>query len=73
MSTSTFQVQGMSCEHCESAIRSEIAEVGGLEVVEVSSATGRLVVRSTRGETAEIDDQQVLAAVDEAGYEAVRA
>lgn len=68
MSTATYQVTGMSCGHCEQAVRREIAAVGGLEVVEVSSQTGRLVVS---GET--IDPAVVIAAVDEAGYEATPA
>ena len=40
----------------------------GVERIEVSAATGRLVVESA----APLDDADVIAAVDEAGYEAVR-
>lgn len=66
MSTVEFQVTGMSCGHCEAAIRSELSEVG-VEVVEVSAETGRLVVNGP------VDDAAVIAAVDEAGYQAVHA
>lgn len=68
MSNTTFQVQGMTCGHCEQAIRSEIATLDGLDVVEVSAATGRLVVSAA----GEVDEQQIVAAVAEAGYEAVK-
>lgn len=68
MSTTTYQVTGMSCGHCEGAVRDEVSEIPGISEVEVSAATGHLTV------TAEgpVDDADVIAAVDEAGYEAVR-
>lgn len=69
MSTSEYQVSGMSCGHCEVAIRGEVSQLPGVESIDVSAQTGRLVVRST----APLDDAAVLAAVDEAGYQAVRA
>lgn len=69
MTTTEFQVTGMTCGHCEAAVREEVGQVAGLEVVEVSAATGRLVVTSS----APVDDAAVVAAVDEAGYVAARA
>lgn len=68
MSTSEYQVTGMSCGHCEVAVRGEVGRLSGVEQIDVSAATGRLVVRSTDP----LDDAAVLAAVDEAGYEAER-
>jgi copper chaperone len=68
MTTSEFQVTGMSCTHCEHSIREEVGEVAGVDAIEVSHETGRLVVSS---ETP-LDDAAVLAAVEEAGYSAVR-
>lgn len=68
MSTTEYTVTGMSCGHCESSVREEIGEIGGVEVVSVSAETGKLVVSSDRP----IDDAAVLAAVDEAGYQAAR-
>ncbi|GAB2482682.1 heavy-metal-associated domain-containing protein [Promicromonospora xylanilytica] len=66
--TSEYQVTGMTCGHCETAVRGEVGGLPGVEHVDVSAATGRLVVTST----AAPDDAAVLAAVDEAGYEAER-
>lgn len=63
-----FQVTGMSCEHCERAVRGEVSKLAGVEGVEVSAQTGRLVISSS----APLADADVLAAVDEAGYEAAR-
>lgn len=67
MPTSEYRVSGMSCGHCEAAVRSEVAQIPGIEDVMVSAATGKLVVTSAQP----IDADAVLGAVDEAGYEAV--
>jgi copper chaperone CopZ len=68
MTTNEFQVTGMSCGHCESAVRGEVAKVAGVEQIEVSAASGRLLISAS----APLDDAAVLAAVAEAGYEAAR-
>ncbi len=67
MATSEYQVTGMTCEHCEAAVRDEVSQIPGVESVDVSAKTGRLVVTSS----APLDANAVPAAVDEAGYEAV--
>lgn len=68
MTTTEYQVSGMSCGHCETAVRSEVGQLAGVTSIDVSATTGRLVVTSE----SEVDDSAVLDAVDEAGYEAVR-
>lgn len=68
MTTTEFQVTGMSCGHCEGAIRSEVEQIPGVSGVEISASTGHLSV-STEGES--VDIAAILAAVDEAGYSAV--
>ncbi|MET3807220.1 copper chaperone CopZ [Nakamurella sp. UYEF19] len=68
MTTTTYQVTGMTCSHCEMAVKGEVDQITGVESAEVSSATGVLVITSA----SDLDDAAVLAAVDEAGYEAVR-
>ena len=49
-------------------MRGEVSKLGGVEQIDVSAASGRLVITSTQP----LADADVLAAVDEAGYEAVR-
>jgi len=68
MTTTEYRVTGMTCGHCETAVGEEVARLDGVQVLEVSAATGRLLVESPT----ELDDDAVLAAVDEAGYEAER-
>jgi copper chaperone CopZ len=67
MSTSEFQVTGMTCGHCEMSIREEVGQLPNIDGIDVSAQTGRLVVTSS----APVDEAAVLAAVDEAGYSAV--
>ncbi|MFV0535057.1 MAG: heavy-metal-associated domain-containing protein [Cumulibacter sp.] len=68
MTSSEFQVTGMTCGHCEMSVREEVSEIAGIDDVEVSAQTGKLVVSGAN----DIDDAKVIAAVEEAGYSAVR-
>lgn len=63
-----YQVTGMTCGHCEMSVREEVAQIAGVQEIQVSAQTGKLVVNST----GDLEDAQVLAAVEEAGYSAVR-
>jgi len=69
MATVEYTVTGMTCGHCEMSVREEVEQVAGVSTIDVSAATGRLVVSGGQS----IDDAAVLAAVEEAGYRAVRA
>ncbi|WOQ17206.1 heavy-metal-associated domain-containing protein [Raineyella sp. W15-4] len=70
MSTTTeYQVSGMTCHHCEMSVREEVSEIPGVETIDVSHTTGRLVVTSA----APLDPAAVTAAVEEAGYQVVPA
>lgn len=68
MTKNEFQVTGMTCGHCEMSVREEVSEIPGVEDIQVSAQTGKLVVTGS----ASVDDAQILAAVAEAGYSAVR-
>ncbi len=67
MTSSTYQVQGMTCGHCVSAVSSEIGELAGVSDVSVDLATGKVIVTADQP----LDDKAVRAAVEEAGYEVV--
>ena len=60
----TFQVQGMTCGHCEMSVTKELSKLPGAQDVKVSSASGT----ATLSVDESVDDAQVLAAVEEAGY-----
>jgi copper ion binding protein len=63
MSTTTYQVTGMTCGHCVQAVTSEVSTIDGVTDVQVDLESGRVDVT---GENVTEDD--VRAAVDEAGY-----
>ncbi|HEX6232910.1 MAG TPA: copper ion binding protein [Jiangellaceae bacterium] len=67
MATSTYQVQGMTCGHCVSAVSSEIGQLAGVSDVSVELQTGKVTVTAEQP----LDDDAVRAAVEEAGYELV--
>ncbi|TLP71752.1 heavy-metal-associated domain-containing protein [Nesterenkonia sphaerica] len=66
--TTTYTVTGMTCGHCESSVRTEVSQVPGVTEVDVSAKTGTLTVTAENS----INDAEVIAAVDEAGYTAAR-
>jgi len=68
MSTTEYRVTGMTCGHCEMSVREEVTQILGVDSVQVSAQSGTLVVTASTT----VDDAAVLAAVDEAGYSAVR-
>jgi copper chaperone CopZ len=65
MSTITYTVPGMSCDHCKHAVTEELTGVQGVSGVDVDLETKLVTVR---GEP--LDDSALRAAIVEAGYEA---
>ncbi|MDY0910415.1 heavy-metal-associated domain-containing protein [Microbacterium sp. CFBP9034] len=63
-----YKVTGMSCGHCEASVRGAVSKIAGVEEITVDAKSGQLIV----GSSVPLADDDVLAAVDEAGYEAVR-
>jgi copper ion binding protein len=63
MAEKTYTVTGMTCEHCVRSVRTEVGKVPGVDAVDVDLESGRVTVRGER-----VSDEQVAAAVDEAGY-----
>jgi copper chaperone CopZ len=66
--TLIYRVDGMSCEHCVVAVTGEVGDVAGVTTVDVDLASKLVTVSG-----AAIDDAAVVAAIDEAGYDAVPA
>jgi copper chaperone CopZ len=65
MDTAVYTVPGMSCSHCEAAVRDEVSALEGVESVTVDLASKLVEVR---GEA--LDDGAIRVAIEEAGYEA---
>ncbi|MGV0421614.1 heavy-metal-associated domain-containing protein [Corynebacterium simulans] len=63
MSVKNYTVEGMTCGHCEMSVREEVGEIAGVSSVSADHTTGAVAVEG-EGFT----DEQVVAAVAEAGY-----
>jgi copper ion binding protein len=64
MSTETYAVTGMTCDHCSRAVNTEVSSVAGVTAVDVDLATGKVTVTSEQP----ISTDKIRAAVEEAGY-----
>lgn len=67
MSTATYTVTGMTCEHCVASVTEEISEIDGVTDVAVDLVAGgdSPVTITTEGP---VTQDAIAAAVDEAGY-----
>jgi copper chaperone len=60
----SYNVAGMSCEHCAAAVRAEVGELTGVSGVDVDLDSGVVVVRG-----GDVEDEAVRVAVEAAGYD----
>ncbi len=70
MTTTTFLVRGMTCGHCVNAVTEEVTGIDGVTAVSIELVEGgdsSVTITSD----AELDQNTVKAAVDEAGYELI--
>jgi copper ion binding protein len=65
MTTTTYDVTGMTCQHCVHAVTTEVTTIDGVHDVAVDVAAGTVTVSSE----APLPVDAVRAAIDEAGYE----
>ena len=70
LTTSTFEVSGMTCGHCVKSVTEELSQVEGAKNVEVALVSGG-VSQVTVSSVGALDLGAVAAAIDEAGYELV--
>jgi copper chaperone CopZ len=59
-----LSVPGMSCGHCEAAVKREVEAVDGVEAIDVDLISKLVTVRG-----AGLDRVAIVAAIDEAGYD----
>lgn len=69
MASSTYTVQGMTCDHCAGSVTAEVSKIDGVTDVAVDVKAGRLTVTSAQL----VSDEAVTEAVEEAGYQVVTA
>jgi copper chaperone len=66
MISATYQVTGMTCEHCSRAVTEELTALAGVTGVTVDLVPGGTSAVTVSSE-APLDGQAVAAALDEAG------
>ena len=66
--TTTYRAPGMTCDHCKTAVIGEVSKVDGVSAVDVD-----LDAKLVHVHGADVDRAAVVAAIDEAGYDAVAA
>jgi len=64
MTTTTYSVTGMTCDHCVKAVTDELMQLDGVSEVTIDLPTGAVTVTSA----GDLGQKAVAAAVDEAGY-----
>lgn len=67
MSSSTFEVQGMTCAHCVGAVIEEVTKIDGVTEVHVDLHPGELSQLHVTT-SATLDQRDLDAAIQEAGY-----
>jgi copper chaperone len=60
----TYDVVGMTCDHCVRAVTAEVSELDGVTDVDVDLATGTLRLTTDQ----QVPVTKVAEAVEEAGY-----
>lgn len=65
MANATYEVTGMTCDHCVNAVKSELSQLEGVEAVEVELDSGKVSVTSAEP----LDADTIRSAVERAGYE----
>jgi copper chaperone len=67
-SSLTYVAAGMTCDHCKVAVTEEVTKVAGVASVAVDLDTKLVQIHGI-----DVDEAAVVAAIDEAGYDAVPA
>jgi copper chaperone len=67
MTTHTYRVTGMTCEHCVAAVTEELTALDGV-TSDVPPATRATVTDVTVDSAEPLDHDEIVRAVDEAGY-----
>jgi copper chaperone CopZ len=67
MTTATFTATGMTCQHCVGSVTKEVSELAHVTSVSVDLPSGTVTVESDSS----IPQDEIIAAIDKAGYPAV--
>lgn len=63
----TIMVEGMSCGHCEAAVKEALGEIKDVKDVEVNLDTKEVIIESD----VELDSDLITGAIEDIGFEVV--
>ena len=66
MTTTSYHVAGISCDHCVRAITSEVSDIAGVRTVSIDIPTKTVTI-----EHADVAAPVLIAAINEAGFDEV--
>ena len=66
MATKTIQVEGMSCEHCKSAVSGALNNLDGVSQADVHLEAGTV---EDNYDDAKVDDATMAEAIEDQGYD----
>ncbi|WP_246055182.1 copper chaperone CopZ [Pseudalkalibacillus caeni] len=66
MEQTTLNVKGMTCAHCETAVRTALLELEGVTAVEVHLQDGKVNVSYEEGQ---VSKEKMTEAVEDQGYD----
>ncbi|MCX6402452.1 MAG: cation transporter [Actinobacteria bacterium] len=69
MSTTEIKVLGMTCDHCVNSVTEELTAIASVTGVDVVLESGKVTIQSD----SELSHEDVVAAIEEAGYEVIGA
>ena len=65
MANATYEVTGMTCDHCVNAVKGELSQLEGVDAVEVELDSGKVSVTSAQP----LETDTIREAVERAGYQ----
>lgn len=66
MATKTIQVEGMSCEHCKSAVSGALNKLDGVSQADVNLEAGTVEVNY---DDSKVNDTTMTEAIEDQGYD----
>lgn len=66
MASSTIDVMGMSCSHCEHSVKTSVGALAGVSKVQVELKTGKVTVEY---DPAQVDLKTIKDTIEDQGYD----
>ena len=68
MEKTTFSVEGMSCSHCENAVKQSVGALNGVHAVDVSLKDKTVIVEY---DTSQVSPEAIKQEIEDQGYDVI--